>query len=368
MKIARILVESEEPDPYRQEDHLMKRTTQKMTLWVLAGWLMIGATSFAQDTSDNHLMKIAAGQKMKVAGLIVRRDADSFVLRDISGAQWIVKLSDATAVKEKKSNPFRGARSYAVTELVRGLSVEAEGIGSSDGALDAQSIRFTETQHLIATSVESRVTPVEGRLSDTEIRLTRSEENAKHLSGQVDEVRDISNTARGSAKAAQDTADTAVAGVNAANERITSVDRAANARIAAVDDYEIRNTATVLFKVGSFVLSAEAKSQLDRLVKEATAQKGYMIEVTGFASADGSEAVNRVLSQRRAAAVVEYFADNMIPLRRIIAPFGYGEKMPVADNATRNGREENRRVEVKVLTSRGILGGESLNSASNLQK
>ena len=44
----------------------------------------------------------------------------------------------------------------------------------------------------------------------------------------------------------------------------------------------------------------------------------------------------------------------MIPMRRIVIPFGYGEANPVADNTTREGRQQNRRVEVKILTNKGL--------------
>src|SRR5258706_15403006 len=83
--------------------------------------------------------------------------------------------------------------------------------------------------------------------------------------------------------------------------------------------------------------------------------KGYVVEVSGFADATGSVARNRALSQRRADAVIRYLVENhQIPLRRIVTPYGFGETNPVADNKTREGRTENRRVEVKVLVSKGI--------------
>jgi OmpA-OmpF porin, OOP family len=46
--------------------------------------------------------------------------------------------------------------------------------------------------------------------------------------------------------------------------------------------------------------------------------------------------------------------NHSIPLRRIITPFGYGTLNPVADNSTRDGREQNRRVEVRVLVNKMI--------------
>ena len=65
--------------------------------------------------------------------------------------------------------------------------------------------------------------------------------------------------------------------------------------------------------------------------------------------------MNRTLSQRRAESVVRYLAEKHdISLRRIVLPFGYGEAMPVADNGTLEGRKENRRVEVKILVSKGM--------------
>ena len=61
------------------------------------------------------------------------------------------------------------------------------------------------------------------------------------------------------------------------------------------------------------------------------------------------------LSQQRADNVIRYLVENHnLPLRRIVTPYGYGEAQPVADNKTREGRAENRRVEVKILVSRGL--------------
>jgi OOP family OmpA-OmpF porin len=83
--------------------------------------------------------------------------------------------------------------------------------------------------------------------------------------------------------------------------------------------------------------------------------KAYVLEVTGHADSTGSTAVNRALSQRRADAVIRYLVEqHKIPLRRIITPYGFGALEPIADNKTREGRAQNRRVEVKILVNKGL--------------
>ncbi|MGI8493868.1 MAG: OmpA family protein, partial [Pyrinomonadaceae bacterium] len=126
-------------------------------------------------------------------------------------------------------------------------------------------------------------------------------------------------------------------------------------RITSLDDYVVQSTATINFKVGSAVLSPEGKQNLDQVAQASMTLKGYTIEITGFASADGNEKMNKTLSQRRVQAVIDYLVEtHNIPLRRIGTSYGFGELQAVADNSTRAGREQNRRVEVKLLVSRGL--------------
>jgi len=224
------------------------------------------------------------------------------------------------------------------------LNLEVEGRGGSNGELIADRIRFNESDLRTARAVDSRANPLEERASAAEGRLSEVEQNAQKLSGQLDELAAVSNAARGGAKAAQDTADQAVAGVNQTNERIS-----------ALDDYVPQETAAVNFRVGSAVLNTDAKTKLDAVATKALNAKGYVLEVTGYADSTGSTERNRALSQRRADAVIRYLVEqHKIPLRRIITPYGFGEMEPVADNKTRSGRAENRRVEVKILVNKGL--------------
>jgi OOP family OmpA-OmpF porin len=330
--------------------------------------LCLPATAQAQDNAT-VTSRVAAGQKQKISGIVLSREVDKLVVRDINGSDVAVSMSGATKIVEKKANPFRGARTYPVTTLLRGLEVEVEGRGDSSGALVAEKIKFTDDDFGVARSLETRVAPVEtrvttteGRMDTAENRLTAAEQNAQRLSGQLEELAAVANTARGGAKAAQETADQALAAAKAASADI----QATNDRISQIDNYEARQNIAVNFKVNSAVLSDEAKAALDEIAAQAKNEKGYLIQVTGYASADGPESKNRALSERRAEAVRRYLAENHdIPLHRMINPFGFGELKPVAENDTREGRKQNRRVEVAILVSKGLTASTTTSNVSS---
>ncbi|MDQ3585147.1 MAG: OmpA family protein [Acidobacteriota bacterium] len=310
--------------------------------------LSLSSLALAQDnTATNQgdsTRSVASGQKMKLKGVVTQRGADTFTVKDINGVETTVLLTDRTSVKSK-GGFLRSGTNYAVTNILRGLNLEVEGRGDTSGQLVAEKVRFDNDDLNVARALQARVDPVESRVGSAEGRINEVEQNAQRLSGQLDELAAVSNAARGGAKAAQETADAAISGVNATNERIS-----------ALDDFTVQQSMAVNFKVGSAVLSPEAKTSLDQIAQQALNAKGYVLEVRGFASADGNENANRRLSQRRADAVVRYLAEmHRIPLRRIVTPFGYGESQAVADNATREGRQQNRRVEVSVLVNRGLM-------------
>jgi OmpA-OmpF porin, OOP family len=304
-----------------------------------------GSFAMAQDTTAPAGSRtIASGQKVKIKGVVTRRDSDTFVVRDANGVDTTVRLDNNTSVKAK-GGFMRSGSNYAQTQILRGLNLEVDGRGNGSGDLVAEKIRFNESDLRVARAVESRAAPLEDRATTTESKLSQVEQNAQRLSGQLEELSAVANTAKGGARAAQETADSAVAGVNSTNERIS-----------ALDDYEPQTVLSVNFKPASAILSAVAKTQLDDIATKALNAKGYVVEVSGFADATGSVERNRALSQRRADAVIRYLVENhSIPLRRIVTPYGFGESNPVAENKTRDGRAQNRRVEVKLLVNKGLM-------------
>jgi len=158
-------------------------------------------------------------------------------------------------------------------------------------------------------------------------------------------------TAQTAAQAADRKADTANQGVQTANNRINTLE----SRISAVDTFTESEKQIVTFDTNKSTLTTQGKSTLDKIAGDLSGQRsGYMLELQGFTDSQGSEQYNIGLSQRRVEAVERYLVSKNIPLFRI-SVVGLGEDNPVADNKTRQGRAQNRRVEVRVLSLLGLV-------------
>ena len=292
---------------------------------VLAVLVSVAPTVFGQVTTPTNnqttrersltARSVPAGSKMKFRGVVISRDADVFTIRDRTRQDYQVLITDNTSIKTN-GGFLRSGKKYPVTDILRGLIVEVEGKGDAQGQLVADKIRFNESDMRAAITSDTRVSPVEA--------------NMERVAGQMDELYAVAAEAR--------------AEVKAVNERVSSL-----------DDYDVQENVAVTFRVNSAVLSPEAKQKLDELAAKTTSARAFMIEVAGHTDSTGSDAKNFRLSQARADAVVQYLAvQHKIPLRRFITPMGYGKTEAVADNTTREGREQNRRVEVKMIINRGL--------------
>jgi len=103
--------------------------------------------------------------------------------------------------------------------------------------------------------------------------------------------------------------------------------------------------APIQFEFDSSVLKTSSYSTLDKLAKELR-DNNSSVQLDGYASAEGSESYNLTLSKDRANSVKQYLVNAGVSSSSITAQ-GYGEKNPVASNATEEGRVQNRRVEIK---------------------
>ena len=288
---------------------------------VLAVLMSMAPVAFGQVTTTTtqnpslNARSVPSGSKMKFRGVVISRDTDVFTIRDRSRADYQVLITDNTSIKTH-GGFLRSGKKYPVTDILRGLIVEVEGRGDAQGQLVADKIRFNESDMRAAITSDTRVGPVEA--------------NMERVAGQMDELYAVAAEARAEVKAV-------------------------NERVSALDDYDVQETVAVTFRTNSAVLSPEAKTQLDELAGKTQGARAFMIEVAGHTDSTGSDAKNFRLSRARAESVIQYLAvQHKIPLRRFVTPMGYGKTESVAENSTASGRQQNRRVEVKMIINRGL--------------
>ncbi|WP_161785032.1 OmpA family protein, partial [Hoeflea sp. BAL378] len=106
---------------------------------------------------------------------------------------------------------------------------------------------------------------------------------------------------------------------------------------------------TVLFETGQAAIADHSHGYLDRIAFAARQCGTARLEIAGHTDADGSEADNLALSQRRAQSVLEYLSAAGVSAERMRA-VGYGESRPLQDNETDAGKAANRRIEFRVLS------------------
>ncbi len=133
---------------------------------------------------------------------------------------------------------------------------------------------------------------------------------------------------------------------------------AANARVgvltntvANLDNYHAVAETSVKFGFNRDNLTPKAKEALDQLAGQIASTKGYIIALEGGTDSVGSADYNYDLSQRRANSVIQYLASKYnVPAHKIYV-IGLGKDKPVESNKTSNGRADNRRVDVRLMTN-----------------
>jgi OOP family OmpA-OmpF porin len=120
-------------------------------------------------------------------------------------------------------------------------------------------------------------------------------------------------------------------------------------KIRVVENY-IRNYTLedVYFETGSYDITSDSWVAMHKLLEALNFNPRMKVEIAGHTDSVGDSKANLNLSQRRAETLVKWLVKKGIPSDRLIAK-GYGDKKPIADNTTEEGKAKNRRTELRII-------------------
>ena len=168
----------------------------------------------------------------------------------------------------------------------------------------------------------------------------RAQSGIQAVNAKTADVEQKAQAAGQSAATAQQTADTA-------NNRVGVLTNT----VANLDNYRPVAETSVKFRFNKDNLTPEAKQALDQLAGTISSTKGYIIALEGSTDSVGPADYNYDLSQRRANSVIQYLASKYsVPAHKIYV-IGLGKDKPVESNKTKEGRADNRRVDVRLMTN-----------------
>ena len=174
-------------------------------------------------------------------------------------------------------------------------------------------------------------------------------------------IHDVDSRAMAGISHAQGAADAATENATSASKAASDAETAANdavhradsldSVVKGLDQYKKVADVSVTFGFDKSLLTKDDKEQLDTFAASLGTAKSYILEVTGGTDSTGPAQYNYELSQRRADAVVQYLASKYgIEAHRFYL-IGIGKDQAVASNDTREGRQQNRRVQVQLLSN-----------------
>jgi OmpA-OmpF porin, OOP family len=308
----------------------------------LAMFTSLGVAASAQDAAK------AGSQQATVEGMVIGRSGETMLVRTHDTPKITVLLSNNTKATEKGGFLGMGRKDLGITELVPGMQVKVQGAYDTDHQLVAKKIEFSKTSYTTAKQIDAGLNPVNEQMAAQQDQLRSDRKDIDASQSDIASAKqDISTTQQGLA-----------ANVQATGENKQAIGQT-NTRIGTLDQYDTKGTYTVQFANGKSAVTKKYKDELTDFVKQAADTPGAMIEVQGYASKVGSPTLNQRLSSERADNVLTIIQQAGVPLTRILAPAAMGTTEQVADNHSRSGQAQNRRVVVTIVVNKGIVGAQA---------
>jgi len=285
-----------------------------------------------------------AADKVKGKGVITLRSGNTLTVETDDGTTTVIVTPDT-----KVQHPVGlGARKKQVGQevLIPGLRLKFEGTGDQN-QVTAETITFDQDDLSLAKVIQAGLNPTAQQQAKN-MQTYQANKNAT-------DAEIAANQAAIAAAKQEIEANKQRIATNQAG--IDEVAQSTQKRFSELGDFVVKGEHTVYFATADYSIPAKDRQALADLAKQSLAyQKGYVIQVAGFADSVGAATSNQVLSKERAQAVVAYLLQECsVPVGRIVAPGAMGESNPAASNETPSGRGENRRAEVKLLVNKGIV-------------
>lgn len=216
------------------------------------------------------------------------------------------------------------------------------------------------TKNYVQNDINRSIQPLQVKLDNTNKQVAENGERITDLDRKTEKgISQAQSSAEEANQAAMRAQQSAADARGLAQQGVTDAE-AAKQEIENADNFQPVKKATVLFKINRANLTPEDIETLDSLAQTVSGMKHYVIQVQGFTDNRGPKQYNLQLSEKRADAVVRYLTlEKQIPLVRVYR-VGYGEDDPAASNKTRDGREQNRRVDVSILSPQQSTGSAEL--------
>ena len=195
--------------------------------------------------------------------------------------------------------------------------------------------------------VKGQVGEVNDKVEGLSKSVEETQERTRANEGRIGEVDQKAQAADQKAQAANQRAEEARSAADAVNNRADAIEKASKRLVYEVVLSEDKGN----FKFGKATMPDQAKGEIDQLVQTLKSEpNGAYIEIEGHTDNAGTKEYNYQLGLERAENVKRYlYEQHQVPLHKINV-ISYGEEKPIAPNKTKDGRAQNRRVVIKVLT------------------
>jgi len=236
----------------------------------------------------------------EIEGFISARKAERMQVTGADGTNTAITVAEATEIKASKGFLGIGRSKLGADSLLNGLPVTVQTVQWGDG-LVASKIKLRNNDLKTATMIRT--------------------------------------------------------GTNQGFAEQTAATDALRSRVGDIDQYNIKGTTNVNFDTGKTVLSAQDKAELCNTASAAEAMDNALLLVVGYTDSTGDYEFNQRLSEKRASRVVNYMQQECgWKPYRMLTPTGMAEADPLADNSTREGKAQNRRVAVNIMVSKSVEG------------